>query len=332
MVQNVSKTFGGTQALNNVGMHVGAGEIVALLGENGAGKSTLIKILASVYSLDQGTRDLSRPRRDGFAPPTADLLHPSGPRADRLDDGRREHLPDPRLPASRRHGGLERSAPPRRRGARDRRRRHRPGCAHPEPEPHREIAGGDRTGARRRGGDPRPRRADREPPGRRGRAPLHGAAAAPGARRRHDLCLAPPRRGVRDRRPDGRAPRRARRRRASAERDHAGGDDPADRRARALAGVPPPGAARRRGPACAGRDDGGGRRPGRLLHPRRRGRRARRPARRRPGSDRPRALRTRADHRRTRAARWSAPQGHLAHPVDGRRHQPDLRRPSGRIR
>ena len=55
VVQNVSKTFGGTQALNNVGMHVGAGEIVALLGENGAGKSTLIKILASVYSLDQGS-------------------------------------------------------------------------------------------------------------------------------------------------------------------------------------------------------------------------------------------------------------------------------------
>ena len=55
VVQNVSKQFGGTQALNNVGMHVGAGEIVALLGENGAGKSTLIKILASVYSLDQGS-------------------------------------------------------------------------------------------------------------------------------------------------------------------------------------------------------------------------------------------------------------------------------------
>ena len=48
------RQFGGTQALNNVGMHVSAGEIVALLGENGAGKSTLIKILASVYSLDQG--------------------------------------------------------------------------------------------------------------------------------------------------------------------------------------------------------------------------------------------------------------------------------------
>ena len=55
VVQNVSKSFGGTQALIQVGMHVNGGEIVALLGENGAGKSTLIKILASVYTLDQGS-------------------------------------------------------------------------------------------------------------------------------------------------------------------------------------------------------------------------------------------------------------------------------------
>ena len=48
VVEHVSKQFGGTQALNDVGMQVSAGEIVALLGENGAGKSTLIKILASV--------------------------------------------------------------------------------------------------------------------------------------------------------------------------------------------------------------------------------------------------------------------------------------------
>lgn len=54
-VRDVSKLFGGTQALASVSMTVGAGEIVALLGENGAGKSTLIKILAGVYVLDAGS-------------------------------------------------------------------------------------------------------------------------------------------------------------------------------------------------------------------------------------------------------------------------------------
>jgi ribose transport system ATP-binding protein len=53
-MRGVSKTFGGTQALADARIDVGAGEIVALLGENGAGKSTLIKILAGVHPLDAG--------------------------------------------------------------------------------------------------------------------------------------------------------------------------------------------------------------------------------------------------------------------------------------
>jgi ribose transport system ATP-binding protein len=55
VVRGVSKHFGGTQALREVGMSLKAGEILALLGENGAGKSTLIKILAGVYALDKGS-------------------------------------------------------------------------------------------------------------------------------------------------------------------------------------------------------------------------------------------------------------------------------------
>ena len=54
-MRGVSKTFGGTQALLDAQITVGAGEIVALLGENGAGKSTLIKILAGVHPQDTGT-------------------------------------------------------------------------------------------------------------------------------------------------------------------------------------------------------------------------------------------------------------------------------------
>ncbi|HEY3162092.1 MAG TPA: sugar ABC transporter ATP-binding protein [Vicinamibacterales bacterium] len=54
-MRGVSKQFGGTRALIDAGIDVGAGEIVALLGENGAGKSTLIKILAGIHPLDAGT-------------------------------------------------------------------------------------------------------------------------------------------------------------------------------------------------------------------------------------------------------------------------------------
>ena len=49
-VRGVFKSFGGTEALADVGMTLKAGEILALLGQNGAGKSTLIKILAGVYT------------------------------------------------------------------------------------------------------------------------------------------------------------------------------------------------------------------------------------------------------------------------------------------
>ena len=53
-VRNISKHFGGTQALDDVSLEVDGGAVLALLGENGAGKSTLIKILAGVHSPDAG--------------------------------------------------------------------------------------------------------------------------------------------------------------------------------------------------------------------------------------------------------------------------------------
>lgn len=51
---NISKSFPGVRALDNVNFTVKKGSVHALVGENGAGKSTLIKVLAGVYSKDGG--------------------------------------------------------------------------------------------------------------------------------------------------------------------------------------------------------------------------------------------------------------------------------------
>ncbi len=54
-IEGLTKQFGGTRALDGVGLRLHAGEIVALLGENGAGKSTLIKTLAGIHLPDAGS-------------------------------------------------------------------------------------------------------------------------------------------------------------------------------------------------------------------------------------------------------------------------------------
>jgi len=52
--RNISKTFVGVKALDNVDLTIGKGEIHCLIGENGSGKSTLIKIIGGVYKADSG--------------------------------------------------------------------------------------------------------------------------------------------------------------------------------------------------------------------------------------------------------------------------------------
>jgi ribose transport system ATP-binding protein len=51
---DISKSFFGVKALQNINLQVYGGKVLALLGENGAGKSTLMKILSGVYKKDGG--------------------------------------------------------------------------------------------------------------------------------------------------------------------------------------------------------------------------------------------------------------------------------------
>ncbi|MBW3094085.1 sugar ABC transporter ATP-binding protein [Bifidobacterium sp. 64T4] len=50
----VSKTFGGTKAVDRVSLAVEPGNVHVLLGENGAGKSTLIKMMSGIHQPDEG--------------------------------------------------------------------------------------------------------------------------------------------------------------------------------------------------------------------------------------------------------------------------------------
>src|SRR5258707_3188496 len=61
-MRNISKAFGGVQALRDVSFTCQPGKVHALVGENGAGKSTLIKILAGAYQADSGEIIYKGPR------------------------------------------------------------------------------------------------------------------------------------------------------------------------------------------------------------------------------------------------------------------------------
>ncbi len=65
-MRNISKAFGGVQALRDVSFSCRKGEVHALVGENGAGKSTLIKILAGAYQADGGEIVFKGQRYAGF--------------------------------------------------------------------------------------------------------------------------------------------------------------------------------------------------------------------------------------------------------------------------
>ena len=67
---NITKTFPGVRALDDVTFACARGEVHALCGENGAGKSTLIKILGGAYRPDGG-RILLGGREVAFSHPVA---------------------------------------------------------------------------------------------------------------------------------------------------------------------------------------------------------------------------------------------------------------------
>ena len=53
-LRGICKSFGSKIVLQDVNLHVGAGQVHAIVGENGAGKTTLMRILSGILEPDQG--------------------------------------------------------------------------------------------------------------------------------------------------------------------------------------------------------------------------------------------------------------------------------------
>ncbi len=66
--RNVSKRFGGVQALSAVNFSIRRGEIYGLIGPNGAGKTTLFNVLTGIYSTKEGRFLLAGRDLHGLAP------------------------------------------------------------------------------------------------------------------------------------------------------------------------------------------------------------------------------------------------------------------------
>jgi ribose transport system ATP-binding protein len=67
-ISRLTVRYGPTTALDAAALHIGAGEVHALLGENGAGKSTIVKVLSGLVRPNEGTVSIFGQNVDRFAP------------------------------------------------------------------------------------------------------------------------------------------------------------------------------------------------------------------------------------------------------------------------
>lgn len=71
--QNISKTFGTDEILNNISFHINDREKAAIVGINGAGKSTLLKIIMNQMPADSGEVIIAKGKTIGYLAQHQDL-------------------------------------------------------------------------------------------------------------------------------------------------------------------------------------------------------------------------------------------------------------------
>jgi ABC-type sugar transport system ATPase subunit len=70
-VRNLSKSYGGVQALRDLDIEIRAGEVLAVVGDNGAGKTTFIKCVAGIVRPDSGEIAVGDATFDSLTPAIA---------------------------------------------------------------------------------------------------------------------------------------------------------------------------------------------------------------------------------------------------------------------
>src|SRR5262245_12651635 len=73
-IREVSKSFGGVQAVSRVSVDVAKGEILSIIGPNGAGKTTLLNCISSVFHPEAGAILLDGREITRLSPPRVAAL------------------------------------------------------------------------------------------------------------------------------------------------------------------------------------------------------------------------------------------------------------------
>ncbi|QQM30377.1 sn-glycerol-3-phosphate ABC transporter ATP-binding protein UgpC [Martelella lutilitoris] len=67
-LENVSKSFGNVNVINDISLAVEAGELMVFLGPSGSGKSTLLRMIAGLETIDDGALMIDGVRSEKLAP------------------------------------------------------------------------------------------------------------------------------------------------------------------------------------------------------------------------------------------------------------------------